>query len=380
MSSLNTLTGLTDIIYEAADVVAREQVGFIPSVTMDASAASAALNQTIRSHVAPATSLVSITPASYAPDAGGQTVSYVDLSITNNKMAPIQWTGDEQKSLGNKYGNVVRDQFAQGFRALTNAVEADLAAAAAAGASRAYGTAATSPFGTANDLSDAANAQRILDDNGAPMGDRSLVLTSAAMANLRGKQAVLFKANEAGTDALLRQGVVGLVEGLNVRNTRQGQSHTAGTGASYVVDGTGNTAAGSLIIKAKTGTGTILVGDVVTIGSYKYVVTVALAGGLFTIAAPGLQAAVADGDTITLAATHSINTAFHKSGILLASRVPAMPAGGDGASDVMEVVDPVSGLVFQVAMYKGYRQVRFEIGLAWGVKVVKPEFVATLLG
>ena len=65
---------------------------------------------------------------------------------------------------------------------------------------------------------------------------------------------------------------------------------------------------------------------------------------------------------------------------MLATRVPAMPMGGDSADDVMDIVDPQTGVVYQLALYKGYRQVRIEIGQAWGVKAVKPNFAALLLG
>ena len=37
-------------------------------------------------------------------------------------------------------------------------------------------------------------------------------------------------------------------------------------------------------------------------------------------------------------------------------------------------------LSMEFAMYKGYRKVRYEVGLAWGVKNIKPEHTALLLG
>jgi hypothetical protein len=57
-----------------------------------------------------------------------------------------------------------------------------------------------------------------------------------------------------------------------------------------------------------------------------------------------------------------------------------MPDGGDDADDVLVVVDPVSGIAFEFAVYKQKRQVRYEVNLAWGVKMVAPRHCGLLIG
>jgi len=71
---------------------------------------------------------------------------------------------------------------------------------------------------------------------------------------------------------------------------------------------------------------------------------------------------------------------FSRSALVLAARAPARPSEGDNATDVIVITDPRSGMSMEFAMYKGYRKVRYEVGLAWGVKNIKPEHTALLLG
>jgi hypothetical protein len=94
---------------------------------------------------------------------------------------------------------------------------------------------------------------------------------------------------------------------------------------------------------------------------------VVAATSTITIGAPGLRQDLADQAAVTVLSEFTANMAFDRNAFLLASRTPAMPEGGDTADDVMNVTDPVSGITFQVALYRQYRQVRYEVGLAWGV-------------
>ncbi|MGA9771638.1 MAG: P22 phage major capsid protein family protein [Blastocatellia bacterium] len=385
----NTLTGLIPTIYQALDIVSREMVGFIKAVTRNSSAARAAVGQTITYHIVPAITAGDIQPGTNPPDDGDQTLGTDSLTISKSRYAPVRWSGEEQKSLTNgadpQLQNILRDQFAQAFRVLVNEVESDLGLTYKS-ASRAYGTAGTAPFGTAGDLSDLAQIRRILEDNGAPTSDLHIVLGSAAIANMRGKQNTLFKVNEAGTDELLRQGVIGMVEGVMVHNSAQVKTHTKGTGASYAVNNGAGYAVGSSTIAVDTGTGTIVAGDVLTNSqagvdpNNKYVVKTALSGGSLVLNQPGIRSAWVDNDTVAVGNSYAANLGFSRNAIHLVTRAPAMPEGGDEADDVIELIDPISGLAFQIAKYRQYRRVKYEVGLAWGTKAAKSEHMTILLG
>lgn len=382
----NTLTNLIPTLYEALDVVSRELVGFINAVTRDSSADRAALNQTILIPIVPASSAADNTPGVTAPNTGDQVIGNTPITISKSRHVPVRWNGEETRGLTNAgtYQTILRDQFAQGFRTLVNEVESDLGSTYVR-ASRAYGTAGTAPFGTANDLSDIAGVRQILDDNGVPQSDLRLVLSSAAMANIRGKQSNLFKVNESGSAELLRNGTIGTLEGFSIHNSAYVAAHTKGTAANYDTDLPDTLAVGSTTVHLDTGTGTHLAGDVITFAGdgNKYVVATGAAGDGdkdIVLAAPGLRLTLADGVDAATGNNYRANLAFHRSAIVLATRQPAMPIGGDAADDVMPITDPVSGISFEVAVYRQFLQVVYHIRLAWGWANIKPEHTAILLG
>jgi hypothetical protein len=381
----NTLTNLVPDLYAAMDIVSRELVGFIPAVTLDASAERASLNQTIRVPIAPASSAGDVTPGTTPPDDGDQTIGNTTLSISKSRVVPFRWTGEEQRGLapGAGYASIRQGQIAQAMRTLCNEVEADLAGLYKR-ASRAHGTAGTAPFGSSPALGDAANALKILKDNGAPDGDLQLVIDTAAGVNLR-SLTQLTKANEAGGDTLLRQGVLLDIFGMAIRESAQVKAHTKGTGASYQVNLLAGYAVGSTSIAVDTGTGTIVAGDVFTNSqsgrdANKYVVGTALAAGSLVLNEPGIRVAWVDDDTVAVGNNYRANMAFHRSAMILVARPPALPEEGDMADDRMLITDPRSGLTFEVAMYRQYRRIRYEISLAWGVANIKPEHTCLLLG
>jgi len=379
----NTLTGLIPILYQAISIVSRELTGLIPAVTLNADAAQAAKGQTIVYPIAPASAAVDIEAGVSAPDSGDQVIGNDSLTITKAKAVPVRWAGEEVVSIGSMYGRLLVDQFAQAMRTLTNEVEADLAALSPY-ASRAIGAADTTLFKNAGDYSDVANVRKILVDNGAPISDLQLVLDTTAGAAIRGKQG---QAQMVGDTILARQGILQDMSGMKIRESAQIKAHAKGTAANSTVSDAGHALGSTSLALTAAGTGTVVVGDRLTFAGDGNIYIASTGdtdvsdGGTIKINQPGLLLAMGEATkAITVGAAYRANLAFARSAIHLVARTPAMPPGGDMADDVLYLTDPVSGLVFQVALYRQYRQIKYEIGLAWGVKAVQSEHIAILIG
>lgn len=389
----NVLTGLIPTVYSALDTVSRELVGFIPAVRKNTGVERASKGQTIRFPIVPQGVTEDITPGQLPADSGSQTIGFDDMTISKSKAYPILWNGEEQNSVNagadvNQIPDpILLNQFQQAFRTLANEIETDLWNTYV-GSSRAVGTAGTLPFGTADDLSDFANVLKELNVNGAPNNDLHLILGNASAANIRAKQSSLFKVNESGTNDLLRRGFIGTVQGLQVGESNQVAGHTQGTGTGYLTNLGATLPVGSTDIILDTGTGTIVAGDVVTFAgdANQYVVKTGVSGaGTLVIAGPGLRQTLANDVALTVVgSTNETNVAFDRNAIVLASRLPLLPTvngmTGDSAQERTTVVDPFTGLAFEVAVYRQYRQVKIEVSIAWGTKMVKPEHAVNLLG
>jgi len=383
----NTLTGLMGIIYKALDVVSRELIGFIPAVTVDFDTAErAALNQDINFLAASEVTAGNTAPST-APNPADISETANTIKITKSRSAMFALTGEELKGL--EYSGsrqmLVQGKFEQAIRTLTNEMESDLATAVKVAKAGMYGTAGTPPFGTAADMTDLAQIALLLDESGTPISDRHLVLSNAAMANLRAKQANLFNSGED----LLKRGIMAELEGFYLHQSGQSRAHTKGTGSGYLVDLTAGYAAGATVIHIDTGTGTILPGDILTNvktgrDTNKYYVSTGFAGpgdGDIVIAEPGLKVAWVNNDPLAISSDAYIgNYAFHRGAVWFAVRPAALPEGGDAATDAFIIADPVTGLPFEVRVYPQYRRVVYEIAAAWGAEAVKGEHIAVLLG
>jgi hypothetical protein len=380
----NSLDAVIPDLYKSLKITQRERVGMISAVNRDSNIEQGAKGETINVPVVAPKSTSEIAAAATSPVGADTDISNRVVTISKAKKSDFVFSGEEELGIRNSgmFENITQQNFAECIRALTNEIETDLLSLHTQ-ASRAVGVAGTTPFGTANLLTDFSNSNAILDDLGAPDMDRQMVLGSTAMSNLSGIQSTLFRMNEAGTDDLLRRGIVGEVEGFDIHKTKRLGAFTKGGGSSYTTSATGF-AIGTTEIPIITGTGTVLAGDVITFAGdpTQYVVKTGVAApGTIELQSPGLEFALdASAIAITIVANHIPNLVFNRSAIVLGTRAPALPSGGDIAVDRTMIQDPVTGLAFEVSMYAQYRQVTIEVAMAWGFGVANPEYFIKLLG
>lgn len=379
----NILTKLIPDLYQNLDEVSRELTGFLPSVARNSSAVRAALGESVIVPVSTAMESGDVTPSMTVPEPEDFTMDNVAIQITKSRNVSFGLTGEEFQGVNNGVGAnyILGENIKQAVRTLVNEMEKDVAIEAAVGSSRAFGTAGSTPF--ASDLTDAAHIKKILDDNGAPMGGRSLIIDSTAGVNLR-SLTQLTNVGDAGTNMTLRQGELLNLFGFSIKESA-GIYNVAQSSIEGITLSAAEIGATELTIKAAT-SGSLKAGDVITIAGddNKYVVAESnsslSAGGKIKIAKPGLLHVVADNSSVTVVAASARNIAFTKNAIQLVTRAPALPAGRDAAIDSYILTDSRSGMAFEVRVYQGYRKMRMEVACAWGVKVIKPEHVATLLG
>lgn len=374
----NALTALAPTLFSAAKAVANEPFGVVGAINTNFDDKGVAKGDKVTVDVAPVRPASDFTPANVASTGGDSTGSKIDVTITKSRKVDWHLTGEQQRSLDN--GGISQDWvqqlISQGMRTLRNEAEVDAAIAVKVGASRAYGTAGTTPFAT--DLQALTNARKILVDNGAPKADMQMVFDTNAGLNLR-NLGVLQNAYQAGGDQERRTGEFLPQMGFRLSESAGIGIHTKGTGASYLINNASGYAVGATQLTLDTGSGTILAGDVITVGSdpNKYVVSQPLSGGVVTIQSPGLRVAAADNAAVTVLNNYTANLAFERSAVVGVMRPPIMPAN---PTIQQMLVSDQFGMTYLMLDIAQYGQRTWELHLAWGFMSVNSEFSALVLG
>ena len=376
----NVLLALAPVLFSAAQTVSNEPFGVVNNITTDFSDKGVAKGDNVVVPIAPIRTATDFVPGAATIQGDDAVAANVLVTITGSKKVSWHLTGEQIRSLDNGSDSKewVRQLIAQGMRALRNLVEADACLAIKQGASRAYGTAGTTPFGTAGDISAITNIYKILKDNGAPMADLQLVFNTAAGLNLR-NQGIIQQAYQAGSPEERRSGLLLRQFGFQLGESAGITGHNQGGGSLYVTSG--STASGIKDVVLATGSGTVLTGDVVTFAAdaaNKYVVNTGVAApGTITLGRPGARVTIPTANALTIGASYTANLAFEKSAVVGVYRPPLIPE--NPTIQQMKISDP-SGLTFLLLDIAQYGQRTWELHIAYGNKVVQSEHVAVLMG
>jgi hypothetical protein len=366
---------MTNILAGALDTL-REESPLLNVVEKDLNGSAAAKGDTVSVSRPVAQTASSVTPAATMPALADITPLNVTLTIDQWKASRFHITDKQFHEIAN--GNPQSPgQVAECARALANAVNAEVLGHY----KEIYGyagTAGTVPFATTLDALVAG--RQVLNEQLCPDGARVGLLDYSAESNYL-KLAVNQNAYQAGDNTLLVQGSLGKRMGFNLFRENQIPLHTAGTGTSYVVNGSHSAGATSLVIK--TGSGTVVAGDILAIenqtGTYTVITGVSAAGTI--VIAPGLASSAADGETVTIKASHRVNMLFDPAAFAIVTRPLAGPIEGAPQMGISQsMTDAKSGLSLRLDYMPGYHAAQWEMSILWGSKVIDPRRATRLAG
>lgn len=359
----------------AMGILALRKATVLPRlVNADYSQAAAEKGSTITISIPSAIAVQDVTPAATPPSTADIVPTSATIVLDKWKEAPFHLSDKELLEAEN---DIVPGAVSAAVAALIEQVNADILANYKKfyGAS---GTAGTTPF--ASDATAATAARRILNVQLAPIANRRIVLDPLAEEKALGL-AAFADAVRSGDPAVIMEGQIGRKLGFDWYMDQQVPIHTAGTGTGYLVNNAAGYAAGSKTIAVDTGSGTLIVGDIITFAGHtqQYVVTTALSGGSVSFE-PGLAVAVADNVAITKVATHTANLAFHRDAIGFAARPLISAAGASLGAITQSAIDPVTGLPLRLEVTREHKRVRWSFDMLYGTDVVRRELGARILG
>lgn len=249
----------------------------------------------------------------------------------------------------------------------------------------ASGAAGTTPFASTA-AAWTTGARKLLNQNLAPMNERTIVLDADAEANAVNLSAFqsLYASGDPG---VIIEGEIGRKLGANWVLNQGVPSFTRGTLTGSPLINNASVAVGDTSVPMDAGslTGTVVVGDIFTVAgdTQQYVVTAnATASGNALAAvsfAPAAKVAWADDAAVTFVASHTPNLAFQRGAFALAT-APFETVDPSLGVMTQSFVDPLSGLTLRLEVSRQYKQTRWEWDVLYGVKTVRAELAARIMG
>jgi hypothetical protein len=360
--------------------VLREECVLSRLINTDYSEEAKEKGDTIDVPIADEATVSDVTPSNTDPAPSELNPTKVQISLNKWKKANFKMTDKDKLEVSEKAGYLPQKVLAA-VKKLANQINTDLYAEYK-GVYGYVGTAGTTPFGAGRAELDAIDTRKILNDQLCPDSDRRIILDTAADAKALSVAAIADadKVGAAAEGPKIR-GRIGTRYGFDFYFDQLIPTHTAGTGAGYLVNDAAGLLVGATTATVDTGAGTILVGDIVTFAGHSqtYAVTVALAANVFTFT-PALKAAVADNGAVTLKASHVVNLAFSRDAFALAVRTALDDTADESLAKTMTMVDPLTGLPLRLEIRRQHKQTVWEFDVLYGVKLIRAALASRIAG
>lgn len=393
----NVLTNLIRNVNAEFMEILNEAAPFPKLVDTDFSSVPVAKGQTLRTPITPVLGITDRSNAMIPTLVDGETTLGADIQVTWDKVVKFKLSGDDYAALNlpTPTEGYISNNMIEAMRVMRNYISNFVAVDIAKNATAAYGTAGQDPFAAPTAigaiLPGLSRLKRFMRDSLAPNNDQNGVITTSAMDQL-GTNPALVEVQKSGSDQLLRDGIVGRIQGFGLAYDQTLADVAVGTAAAYVID----TAAvvGDATLSLKTGTGTILPGDVIAVAGDP---SLYIAGPQVNpFAGPGLlplsvgnrpgknvgyvNFASPTGTAVTVYATGTRMPFFQKGAYKLIARPSLVPPDGDQAKSSAIFQDTQSGVYMRLAYYLGYGVNQWELQVSGGGKTIRPELAKVAIG
>lgn len=376
----NDLTVVVDKILARGLLALREWTIMPALVNTDYGSDARAFGDTIDVPIPASQEAVAVTPAEVPPAPASKTPTKVQISLDQWYKTDFHMT-DKQVLEVDGNATFIPMQTSEALKALANKINQNIFSHYT-GVFGYVGTAGTTPFST--DSTAAVDAGTTLNVQLAPPGDRRGVLNFSAEGAAK-KLAAFQDVDKAGSTGVKLDGMLGRQFGIQWYADHHVPNHTAGTASGATTDSTGYALGATSVTLASAGTGSILVGDIITFAGDDQTYTVtegdaSVAGGGDISFYPGLKVAITTAPTaITLKASHAVNLAFHRDAFAFVMRPLESTDFGLG-NIVRSMTDPVSGVSLRLEVSRQYKQTAWTFDALWGAKLVRPEYAVRIAG
>ena len=380
---MNTLAAVTPRLL-AMGLLALRNMNVMPMlVNTDYSAEFARRGITVDVPVPSKVTVQDVAPSNVPPATSDIEPSFVSVPLDQWKEAPFYLT---DKDMQQAMEGTMPMEASEAVSGLMDEVNAHILRCAMLGINTQVGAAGTTPFSTANDISDATDARKALNVQKAPMQGRRVVLDPDGEAAALNQRPFNDTSWSASPEAIV-EGRLNRKFGFDWYSDQQVQSvDNPSDVVGLAIRGARNAGSQHVNIDGGTDDQVIPAGFRFTIAgdSTTYVVqeeeTAANTGQYNNVLlSPSLRSNAVDNAAITPVASHTANLAFQRNCIAFVNRPLEGIADGLG-SIIQSAQDELTGLIMRLEVSREHKRTRFSYDILYGCRVVRPELGTVILG